>query len=661
MKLSLSAPTDVPTGAATGPRAVEPPPLVSDIAAHFPPLEILECLGRGGMGVVYKARQPKLNRLVALKILAREKENEAHFAERFLREAQALARLNHQNIVTVYDFGEADGLFYLLMEFVDGMNLRELLRTRKMAPEEAIAIVPPICEALQYAHEQGIVHRDIKPENILLDKQGRLKIADFGIAKILGTPGGEEALTGGRSLGTPHYMAPEQVEKPQSVDHRADIFSLGVVFYEMLTGELPLGKFSAPSRMVHVDVRLDEVVLRALEKEPDRRYQHASQVKTQVENIVRTPPVIGGEPSASPLPRNNPVVAPSPHPAPAGAPRYSRFAIWGAVWAGFFLVTAPLLAVWGTEPHRSSFFALGPREIVFLVGPVLFFPALIGFTAPFGATILGWLAISEIRRSPCRIDGLGMADFDALLFPLALMASAIFMTLLIIFKALARGHGGDDFFMMWMLMSLVTSGAAGYFIVRAVWRKAVEPLPGGVSAPSARTAAPASTRFSPLTIAGIACGILTTLLIFLMPAFSGGLSQFVSGLAVLGLFGTLVLGICGFYQVERSQGRYRGRLAALVPLLLCPLLMMLFGFCFRSQVRYNREVYLNADQPEPQPSIPPPPDPAALMPAAPVIPPAPAWPQADSAPVPQVMANLEGLISNLATAESQIASQQTKT
>ena len=160
-------------------RSRNPPPPLDEIARQFPQLEILECLGRGGMGVVYKARQPRLNRFVALKILAREKEKDPRFAERFTREAQALARLNHPNIVTVYDFGETNGLYYLLMEFVDGMSLRQLLQTRKLAPEEALAIVPSICEALQYAHQQGIVHRDIKPENILLDKQGRVKIADF--------------------------------------------------------------------------------------------------------------------------------------------------------------------------------------------------------------------------------------------------------------------------------------------------------------------------------------------------------------------------------------------------------------------------------------------------------------------------------------------------
>ena len=268
------------------------PPAVAALATHFPQLEILELVGQGGMGAVYKARQPKLDRIVALKILSSEREtgiSDAEFAERFQREARALARLNHPDIVAVYDFGQAGGFHYLLMEFVDGLTLRQLLRTRKLSPEEALTIVPKICEALQFAHEHGIVHRDIKPENILLDKSGRVKIADFGIAKIVGATAEKNALTGAKDvLGTPHYMAPEQLEKPATVDHRADIFSLGVVFYEMLTGELPLGKFLSPSRKVQMDVRLDEVVLHALEKEPERRYQHASEVKVDVETIAAT-------------------------------------------------------------------------------------------------------------------------------------------------------------------------------------------------------------------------------------------------------------------------------------------------------------------------------------------------------------------------------------
>jgi serine/threonine protein kinase len=297
------------------------PPPVEQIARLFPQLEVLELIGVGGMGAVYKARQPALDRLVALKILPPTAASDPGFAERFNREARALARLNHPNIVTVHDFGEVreqaggesvsatsapaatpgvpspatvgqpppSALHYLLMEFVDGGNLRQIEQAGRLTPEQALGIIPQICEALQFAHSEGIVHRDIKPENILLDKRGRVKITDFGIAKILGRGAQAAPLTGARDIvGTPNYMAPEQIEKPLTVDHRADIYSLGVVFYEMLTGELPLGKFAPPSRKVRMDVRLDEVVLHALEKEPALRYQQASQVKTALETITKS-------------------------------------------------------------------------------------------------------------------------------------------------------------------------------------------------------------------------------------------------------------------------------------------------------------------------------------------------------------------------------------
>src|SRR4029078_3333769 len=181
------------------------------------------------------------------------------------------------------EFGEVEGLHYLLMEHVDGVNLRQLQQTQRLAPRQALSIVPQICDALQYAHDEGVVHRDIKPENVLVDRKGRVKIADFGLAKILGQDPESLRLTlDGQVMGTPHYMAPEQVERPLAVDHRADIYSLGVVFYEMLTGDLPLGEVSSPARKVMVDVRLDEVVLRALENDPARRYQHVSEVQTEV-------------------------------------------------------------------------------------------------------------------------------------------------------------------------------------------------------------------------------------------------------------------------------------------------------------------------------------------------------------------------------------------
>jgi tRNA A-37 threonylcarbamoyl transferase component Bud32 len=260
-------------------------PAPADLAPHFPQLEILELVGQGGMGAVYKARQTKLDRLVALKILPPEWGGDPAFAERFSREARALARLNHPHIVAVHDFGETGGLFYLLMEFVDGGNLRQRLQDGPLAPEQALAVIPQLCDALEYAHEEGIVHRDVKPENILLDRRGRAKIADFGLAKLLGKPRAEFTLTASHQvMGTLDYMAPEQRQRPLEIDHRADIYSLGVVFYEMLTGELPLGRFAPPSRRTGVDARIDEVLFRALETDPEQRYQSAGAFKTDLQS-----------------------------------------------------------------------------------------------------------------------------------------------------------------------------------------------------------------------------------------------------------------------------------------------------------------------------------------------------------------------------------------
>ena len=283
-----AAPPGDPTAAASGPRFE--PPSIDTLTTLFPQLEILELLGTGGMGAVYKARQPGLDRVVALKVLPPEIGGDPAFTQRFAREAQALARLNHPHIVAVYEYGQAGDTSFIVMEYVDGTSLRQLLETPALEPEHALVLVPQICDALQYAHDEGVVHRDIKPENILLDRKGRPKIADFGLSKLRHEGDHTEAsLTGTHQvMGTLRYMAPEQMEGTRDVDHRADIYSLGVVFYEMLTGELPIGRFQAPSQKVAVDVRLDDVVLRALAKEPERRYQHASDVKTAVESIAAT-------------------------------------------------------------------------------------------------------------------------------------------------------------------------------------------------------------------------------------------------------------------------------------------------------------------------------------------------------------------------------------
>jgi serine/threonine protein kinase len=219
-----------------------------------------------------------------------------------------LAEESHPNIVAVHDFGRAGEYYYFLMEFVDGVNLRQAMSAGRLTPQQALTIVPPICLALQFAHDRGVVHRDIKPENLLLDKAGRIKIADFGIARMLrmgqgiatdnlatdanltnATGSYREGLTQESVLGTPEYMAPEQRDDPASVDHRADIFSLGVVLYEMLTGELPGTKLEPPSRKVQIDVRLDEIVLRALDTKPEMRYSTAAEFRQKVESVANTP------------------------------------------------------------------------------------------------------------------------------------------------------------------------------------------------------------------------------------------------------------------------------------------------------------------------------------------------------------------------------------
>jgi serine/threonine protein kinase len=262
-------------------------PTVEELAEFFPQLEVLSLIGRGGMGVVYKARQKSLHRHVALKLLAPERAGDPMFARRFASEARSLAALNHPHIVGVHDFGEAGGYFYLLMEFVDGVNLRQLIQSRRLSPDEALGIITPVCDALQAAHERGIIHRDVKPENLLIDLKGTVKIADFGIARMMDEPAAEGShhpmpdppAAHTLAVGTPDYAAPEQRASAPS-DHRADIYSLGVVLYEMITGQRPgNGVITPPSRRAAVDMRIDEVLLKALQQEPDQRFHTVAEFR----------------------------------------------------------------------------------------------------------------------------------------------------------------------------------------------------------------------------------------------------------------------------------------------------------------------------------------------------------------------------------------------
>ena len=247
--------------------------------------ELAESLGRGGMGAVFRARQINLDREVAIKVLLPPPAEVVGWSERFQREAQALARLVHPGIVTVHDFGQAEGLAWIVMELVDGADLRQMLDEGRLPQEEALAIVPALCEALQYAHDRGVVHRDIKPENVLFDRFGGVKLVDFGLAKLSGEDGGLQLTRTHQAMGTFRYMAPEQLERPREVDHRADLFSLGVVFYEMLTGHVPAGVVEPPSRTAGVDAVLDDVVLSTLEREPGRRPQSAAEIERDLKGL----------------------------------------------------------------------------------------------------------------------------------------------------------------------------------------------------------------------------------------------------------------------------------------------------------------------------------------------------------------------------------------
>ena len=185
-------------------------PALDDIQTSFPDLEILECIGRGGMGIVYKARQSKLERIIALKILDPGLQSDPSFEERFIREAKTLAKLNHPNIVSILDYGQNDDLYWLTMEYVDGLNLRDALQTDSFTEKQSLHIIPALCDAIQFAHDKGITHRDIKPENILLDIHGNVKIADFGIAQLYDDLAQNITLTvTGTTLGSTAYAAPE--------------------------------------------------------------------------------------------------------------------------------------------------------------------------------------------------------------------------------------------------------------------------------------------------------------------------------------------------------------------------------------------------------------------------------------------------------------------
>ncbi|WP_223646678.1 serine/threonine-protein kinase [Corallococcus sp. EGB] len=255
---------------------------------ELPGLELLEVLGRGGMGEVWLARQRSLGRTVAVKVLPPRLAKDAEFVSRFDKEATALAALSHPNIVQIIDRGVAGEHYYFVMEYVEGQSLRHALSGREpISPAQSLKVLLQVARAVECAHAKNIIHRDLKPENILLDGRLHAKVADFGLAGIR-EPDSEKHLTATAvAMGTLNYMAPEQRRDAKNVDGRADLFSLGVMMYEALTGELPVGRFKLPSERVRgLDPRLDPVVERLLETDREARYTTAAEVCEALEGLV---------------------------------------------------------------------------------------------------------------------------------------------------------------------------------------------------------------------------------------------------------------------------------------------------------------------------------------------------------------------------------------
>lgn len=267
------------------------PPSLEDLSRLMPDFEFLELIGRGGMGAVYKVRQVRLDRIAALKVLPPERASDPNFVERFFREAQALAQLVHPGIVAVYDMGQHGQFLYILMEFVSGSSLRDLIRAKALTPAETLRLVADLCQAVHFAHQQGIVHRDIKPENVLVTPDRAVKLLDFGLVKLTQDSRLDRfTLTEiNLRMGTPLYMAPEQFASGATIDHRADVYALGILLYEALVGEPPALDYTPPSRKVKTDSRVDRVVHRAIRESLAERYQSADDMRRDLERIAGTP------------------------------------------------------------------------------------------------------------------------------------------------------------------------------------------------------------------------------------------------------------------------------------------------------------------------------------------------------------------------------------
>lgn len=244
--------------------------------AGIPGIEVKALVGRGGMGAVYSARLLKDGSPVALKV-ARLHEGKAHtYLSLLVHEAQVMAHLDHDNIVKVHDFGHTDGLAWIIMEFVDGPTLRSMLSSRQISLALALSLSRQLCGALEHAHARGVIHHDLKPENILVRDFGQAKIIDFGLSRVSGFS--YTISRPGRVSGTLRYMAPEQMKTPGSVDHRIDIFALGMIMYEMVTGHLPTGAYHPPSHFVKGAECFDTLIAGCIRHDPKERWESAAKL-----------------------------------------------------------------------------------------------------------------------------------------------------------------------------------------------------------------------------------------------------------------------------------------------------------------------------------------------------------------------------------------------
>jgi hypothetical protein len=303
------------------------PPTPKHLQEMLPAYEILSILGQGGMGAVYKGRQKSLDRIVAIKILPPEAgENDMQFVERFKNEARTMAKMNHPAIVHVYDFGEtSEGQSYIVMEFIDGTDVAKMNQSQGKLPEDyALSITAHVCDALGYAHKNGIVHRDIKPANVLINMEGQVKVADFGLAKA--TDGAQMGLTKtNMAMGTPDFVSPEALTPGVPLDGRADLYAVGVMLYNMLTGTIPRGAFRMPSTTLQTDARFDKIIGKAMEMDRERRYQTALDLRRDLDVILTTPAAkAGGQtlPAQAALPQKPMGKSPSaPGPKPVTKPQ----------------------------------------------------------------------------------------------------------------------------------------------------------------------------------------------------------------------------------------------------------------------------------------------------------------------------------------------------